>query len=485
MKKKLAVFLGLVLPVVLSAYKSASGQSVSGCRQNITAAAAAPYRWEPASEAHIVFARGDFKKSELAALNNALIAWQQELSRMGINIKLTNDGEDSFGKEQRNSILVRRKNELPSGRQAQFTALAGANGYFTSGEIAIKSGINKSNQLNRLMQHELGHAFGLMDCPACRYGATIMNMHSVAINSISIGKMFGREQLALTPCDQQTLTIGYQMEAASGATIPAGSVIGEDEVEDVVTSKDLDTTAPETGDGKTLIESADYSSAEPSAAKQQLIETLFFSENANTQSLSNYSFKRDVIIETVGLGDKVTGSYHRLSQFVFDDAGMRIEKVISFPKPNLKHLIITREDIKDLAGAQLLGLEPGKMDLYRVLPAGRDAQTGQLVFRVLPRDLLQAKATGERVFYGTAWVDEATMKIVRVKGRALPEGNQRFPMFETERGQIAQGLWAPVSTFADDILIFPNRQIRMRIKVRYFDYRQFRSKVTITEVDSR
>jgi hypothetical protein len=45
----------------------------------------------------------------------------------------------------------------------------------------------------------------------------------------------------------------------------------------------------------------------------------------------------------------------------------------------------------------------------------------------------KAKRTGERVFYGRLWVDEASMRIVRVRGKALPEGNQRFPGFETDR----------------------------------------------------
>ena len=482
MTKTLAALFACLMLTLLNS-TNGSAQSIATCHENTTAPRTAPYRWAPASEVHIVFSPGDFQKPELAAFNKALEIWQQELSRSEINIKLINDGAKS-GRGNR-SILVSRKDDLPVERQAQFVALAAANGYFTAGEVAIKKDIRKSDRLARLLQHELGHAFGLMDCLSCRYGSTIMRMHNLAVNGFSIGKLLAKEGLGLTACDRQSLTNGYGREADSGLEIGPGTIVGNDDGEDVVTKSDFDTTAAEVGDGKTLLDNAGLFSPESTIAEKRLLHTLLSSETTNARALNNYAFKRDVLIETVGEDGNVTGSYHRVSQLVFDDAGRRIEKILLFPKPTLKHLIITSEDVADLAGVQLLGWETGKADLYRIVAAGSDPQTGQLLFRVMPRDLRQAKVNGDRVFYGTIWVDQTAMQIVKVKGRALPEGNQRFPVFETERGQVTQGIWGPLSTFADETLVFPNRKVRMRMKVRYFDYREFRSKVTITEVDSQ
>jgi hypothetical protein len=131
----------------------------------------------------------------------------------------------------------------------------------------------------------------------------------------------------------------------------------------------------------------------------------------------------------------------------------------------------------------LLGLELNKEELYRVVSAGRDGQTGMLRFRVIPKDLLQAKAKGERVFFGTLWVDEPSMRIMKIEGRALPEGNQRFPSFETQRAQIDDKTYGPASTLADEVLDFPSGKIRMRVAVRYLDFRRFRSAVKIIEVE--
>src|SRR6266496_3398997 len=44
------------------------------------------------------------------------------------------------------------------------------------------------------------------------------------------------------------------------------------------------------------------------------------------QALNEYAFRRDAVIQTIGLGGQsITGEYHRVSLFTFDDAGNRFE----------------------------------------------------------------------------------------------------------------------------------------------------------------
>ena len=157
--------------------------------------------------------------------------------------------------------------------------------------------------------------------------------------------------------------------------------------------------------------------------------------------------------------------------------GSRIEKIISFAKPTLKRLAITKEDIEDIAGTQMPGLETARLDYYLISNAGGETVDGTdyLLFRIAPADLAKAKIEHERVFNGLAWVDPDTMKIVKLKGRALPEGNQRFPLFETMRASIDKTHFFPVSTFADDVLEFPGFNIRMRMSVRYSEFKKFTS----------
>jgi hypothetical protein len=293
---------------------------------------------------------------------------------------------------------------------------------------------------------------------------------------------FRKTSHRITACDALAVASGYEQQPALGTITPVDEIVGDDVATEVIaTARDYDTSAPELGEGKTLIELSPESVPAATGEDAALINLLVSQETTNLQALKNYTFKRDVLIETVAMNGKLSGSYHRLSQIGFDDKGNCIERIISFPKPNLKRLTITNEDVADLGGIQLAGLESAKTDLYRVIPAGREGS--MLVFKVLPRDLRQAKTNHNRVFYGTVGVDEGTMKIVMIRGRALPEGNQRFPIFTTERKQIAENIYGPASTFADEVLDFPSGKIRMRVTVRYFDYRLFRSKVTITEVE--
>src|SRR5215210_4200779 len=51
------------------------------------------------------------------------------------------------------------------------------------------------------------------------------------------------------------------------------------------------------------------------------------------RALTQYGFKRDAVIQVVGMGGQITGEYHRVSRFVMDDKGNRFEKIEFFPLP--------------------------------------------------------------------------------------------------------------------------------------------------------
>src|ERR1051325_6401513 len=53
------------------------------------------------------------------------------------------------------------------------------------------------------------------------------------------------------------------------------------------------------------------------------------------RALNSYSFKRDALIQSIGMGGQVIGEYHRVSNFTFDDQGNRYEKISFFPMPTM------------------------------------------------------------------------------------------------------------------------------------------------------
>ena len=215
----------------------------------------------------------------------------------------------------------------------------------------------------------------------------------------------------------------------------------------------------------------------------KIIRAFTAKETEFRRALAEYAFKRDATIDTVGAAGETTGEYHRVSQFVFTDKNERFEKITYFPPPTLTELTFTQEDLEDLGGVQPFALEASKIDQYDFKYIGRE-QVDELhtyVFDVAPK--VVPKKISERMFEGRIWVDEEDLQIVKVRGKAVPQGNQRFPLFETYRQQIDGRYWFPTYTFADDELVFPKGQVvHIRMTVRYTDYKRFRSKVKVTEI---
>ena len=216
----------------------------------------------------------------------------------------------------------------------------------------------------------------------------------------------------------------------------------------------------------------------------RIIHTFTAKETEFRQALNNYALRRDAVIQTIGLGGEITGEYHRASQFVFDDQGNRFEKITYFPMPTLTEISVTQEDIEDLGGVEPFALEASKINDYNFTYRGAQHidELDTYVFDVEPKVL--PRKTSERFFQGRIWVDTRDLQIVKVRGKGVPEGKQRFPLFETYREQVDGHYWFPTYTYADDNLVFPNGQtVHVRMLVRYTDYQRFRSEVKITEVN--
>src|SRR5256886_7070538 len=202
------------------------------------------------------------------------------------------------------------------------------------------------------------------------------------------------------------------------------------------------------------------------------------------QALNSYAFKRDALVQEIGMGGQVVGEYHRVSDFTFDDKGNRFEKINYFPMPSFTS--VTQEDLEDLGGVNPFALEGGKINQYNFKYAGKERidELDLYVFDIAPKITPDPKKTKDRFFIGRIWVDDRDLQIVKSKGKAIPETKQnKFPIVETYREQIDGKYWFPTYAYADDDLIFENvTDFRIRMQVKYTDYVVGRGKVTITEI---
>lgn len=220
----------------------------------------------------------------------------------------------------------------------------------------------------------------------------------------------------------------------------------------------------------------------PQTEIDRIIRAFSSKETEFRRALNEYGFKRDAVVQTIGMGGQITGEYRRVSQFVFGDQGARYEKITFFPMSTLKEISVTPADLEDLGGVQPFALEASELGQYNFTYAGRERidELDLYVFDVAPKVMPNPKKSQKRYFQGRIWVDDKDLQIVKARGKGVPEGQERFPVFETYREQIDGRYWFPTYTYADDQLVFPNGQVtRVRMQVRYTDFKRGRGEARV------
>ena len=223
----------------------------------------------------------------------------------------------------------------------------------------------------------------------------------------------------------------------------------------------------------------------PPTEVDRIIKAFTTKEAEFRRALNEYAFKRDALVQSLGMGGQVTGEYHRVSTFTFDDSGVRYEKISYFPMSSFGG-DVTQEDIDDLGGISPFALEPSKVDRYNFKYIGKEKidELNLYVFDVSPKVMPDPKKTKERLFMGRIWVDDQDFQIVKTKGKGVPETRKnKFPTVETYREQIGK-FWFPTYSYADEQLVFDDGNVlHVRMKVRYSDFAPGRVTLKITEID--
>ena len=218
------------------------------------------------------------------------------------------------------------------------------------------------------------------------------------------------------------------------------------------------------------------------AEANRIVRAFTTKETEFRQALNMYRFKRDATIQTIGLGGQITGEYRRVSNFSFDEQSNRYEKITFMPASTLTEVTVTAEDIEDLGGVNHFALELAKINQYDFVYAGKEKidEVDTYVFDVAPKVI--PKKVSERFFKGRVWVEDQDLQIVKVRGKGVPEGDQRFPTFETYREQVDGKFWFPTQTYADDKLVFKSGQVvHFRMRVRFSEYKRFAGTSKILE----
>lgn len=203
-------------------------------------------------------------------------------------------------------------------------------------------------------------------------------------------------------------------------------------------------------------------------------------EFAAQEARAQYTYRQSVVIEE---GGPRAGQYRETRDVIFSPSGDRTEQLVRAPANTLRRLRLTPEDFEDIRHIQPLLLTPDLLPRYLVRFKGEEDVDGRpcWVLELTPRQLFQ----GFRMFDGLLWIDQPSLSIVRSHGRAVPELRSRsnenlFPRFTTLREPVDGQHWFPVLTVADDLLDFRTGPLRMKLTIRYSDYKRFGAESKIT-----
>ncbi len=217
---------------------------------------------------------------------------------------------------------------------------------------------------------------------------------------------------------------------------------------------------------------------------QSIIKSFADKEAAFSKARENYTYRQTAVVrEFDGNSNAAGGKYEVVSDIIFTNDGKRTERIVRAPVPTLHMIGLTPEDEQDLRSVQPFVLTSRDIDLYHVRYLGNEKldEIPCYAFAVKPKKM----EAGKRYFQGIVWVDLEELQIVKSYGRGtglLKKGSDyKFPKFETYREQIDGKYWFPTYTMANDTLFFNDGPaVRIRMNVKYEDYKQFKSDVKIT-----
>jgi hypothetical protein len=202
-------------------------------------------------------------------------------------------------------------------------------------------------------------------------------------------------------------------------------------------------------------------------------------------ALTNYVFNRYATINIIGLGGQIAGTYRRDSFMTFSKDGARFEKILYAPIATTHPGFVSPQDLEDLGGVTPFALEPHAVSQYNFAYMGKERidELNLYVFDVTPKVIPDPKKSKQRLFMGRIWVDVDDLMIVKSRGKAVPETKTaKFPVVETTREQVDGKYWFPSDARSDDELVFDDGEvIKIRMRVRYADYKVGRTDVRILD----
>lgn len=243
---------------------------------------------------------------------------------------------------------------------------------------------------------------------------------------------------------------------------------------------------PDTAPGKPPrpVETPETAKFEPPPIPvEEIIRQFAAKETEFKAARDNYTYRQSVRVQELGSDGDTVGEYRLVSDIIFTPEGKRIEKVVRAPLPTLQRISVSPEDLRDIQSIQPFVMATADIPKYNIEYLGKQRvdELDTYLFRISPKVIQK----GERYFEGLIWVDDRDLQIVKTLGKAVPDIRSKgqenlFPRFETYREQVDGRYWFPTYTSADDTLFFKAGPVRVRMVIRYTEYKRYGVEIKVT-----
>ena len=206
-------------------------------------------------------------------------------------------------------------------------------------------------------------------------------------------------------------------------------------------------------------------------------------ETQNALARENYTYRQSVTIQEFNDRGVVTGEYHEVSDITFSPSRGRYEQPVGRATNTLTRIKLTPEDFADIRNVEPFLMTTSQVPLYEGQYKGEETMQGYPCFveHIRPRQIL----SGQRFFEGLLWVRQSDFSVVQSEGQAVPQietlrEQNLTPHFTTIRHEVDGKWFFPFETYADDTLFFRDWPQRIKIVIRYSDYKHFGAESTVT-----
>ncbi|MGA2483083.1 MAG: hypothetical protein ABSF92_08195 [Candidatus Acidiferrales bacterium] len=215
--------------------------------------------------------------------------------------------------------------------------------------------------------------------------------------------------------------------------------------------------------------------APPPVPPEQIIRRFAAKEDEFLAARAHFGFRKMIRIEEFGQDGKLSGEFQLTTVPGVASDGKPYEKIVDQKPSTLHYLRLEPEDALALGQIPLYPLTSAQLGNYNLTYEGKEQidEVNCYIFHVKPKAVERARA----FFEGLVWVDDQDLQVVRTYGKWVTDlGDYHSPqlpftLFDSYRENTQGKFWFPAYVRSEDSLYLKDREVRVRLIVRWQDYK--------------